>query len=749
MKIYLIKPRFPVTYWGFEYSNDLSGVQYTSPPLSLATIAALTPRDIEVEICDENIDAINYDVDCAIVGLTAYLMQGPRAFEIAAEFRKRGKLVVLGGPITGLDAERCKGRADVLFIGEAEYTWPQFLRDYRAGSYQPEYVQTEKVRMEDSPVPRMDLLKLSKYVHATIQTTRGCPFGCEFCDIVVLFGRKVRSKTTAQVIAELHAVAAQRIDSIFFTDDNFIGNKVYAKELLHAIIEFNRATAHAFSYMTQVSINLAKDEELMSLMRQANFNKVFIGIETPRKASLQEVNKGQNLKTDLLRDVQKIQSYNIGVSAGMIVGFDHDDQSIFQEQFDFIMAANIPWAMTGILQAVPKTPLYERLQAEQRLNETTAYFEVDNTALDVNIIPKNMTRAELVKGYLGLIRQLYSYQNYAQRVIGSLQGYADPRGHSNRLPSLAQLKVVWRTLRYFLLTFDSQRRKFFTQIMAYTLRHKPYAVVDAMTYIVSFKHLRAYVYEHLEQIRSQKTAAAFAVASASEFAPYSRQTLNAAYKELRKHATAISQHAATAYDELKNQAADLSKHAAAEYDEWRKQATLPTADDWRKYAAATSQQATLASEELVKHAADIGRHALAQYEELHKQAALAVQQALTAYEELKQHAPSAVQQQRRRSYEELRARALAQTRQASAACEDVRKQMTALSQQIAARYDEISVQAALTGQKAAQVSKHVAEHYKALAEEAVIVRQKAVGFLEQQLENTLATFSLPVITREN
>ena len=463
MKIYLIKPRFPITYWGFEYSNDLSGVTYTSPPLSLATIAALTPFDIDVEICDENIEEIDFDKECDLVGLTAYLMQGPRAFRIAEEFRKRGKTVALGGPITGLNLEDCRGKADVLFVGEAEYTWPTFLDEFRQGRYQTEYIQTEKIDMRDSPVPRMDLLKLDKYVHAAIQTTRGCPFGCEFCDIVVLFGRKVRSKSVEQVIAELREAVKQPVSSIFFTDDNFIGNTRYAKELLQAIIEFNNSTKIPLAYMTQVSINLARDEELLELLYKANFTNVFIGIETPRKSSLQEVNKGQNVRTNLLEDVKKIQSYNISVSAGMIVGFDHDDDRIFQEQLDFIMEANIPWAMTGILQAVPKTPLYKRLEQEQRLDLTSEYFEVDNTALDVNIVPKNMSKEQLIQGYTWLVQQLYTHDNYAKRVIGSILSYSHAAEKRFALPTRWQLNVVLRAVKYYLVTLDRKRRRFFLE----------------------------------------------------------------------------------------------------------------------------------------------------------------------------------------------------------------------------------------------------------------------------------------------
>lgn len=504
MKVYLINPKFPVTYWGFEYSNDLSGRKYTSPPLGLATLAALTPGDIEVEICDENIEEIEFDNDCDLVGLTAYLVQGPRAFHIAEEFQKRGKTVVLGGPITSLEPEACMDKVDVVFRGEAEYTWKQFLEDFRNGSYRKEYVQTEKVDLRDSPVPRFDLLKLYQYSHVAIQTTRGCPFNCEFCDIVVLFGRKVRCKEISQVVNELHEAAKYSMDSIFFTDDNLVGNRKYAKQLLRTIVEFNNTQNTSFQYMAQVSIDLAKDEELLRLFYEAHFTKIFIGIESPRQDSLKEANKRQNLRSDLIADIKKIQSYNISVSAGMIVGFDHDDLHIFQEHFDFVMKSNIAWAMTGILQAIPKTPLYERMKRENRLDTTTA-TDCNNTALNLNIIPKRMTKEELISGYTWLLKQLYSYENYAKRVIGTLNDYAQLPKVKFYIPQLSQLKIVLRTLRYYLLTFDSKRRKFSLRILKYVFLHKPHTFHAAMVHMICFKHLHTYVYEQLEKANSAKT----------------------------------------------------------------------------------------------------------------------------------------------------------------------------------------------------------------------------------------------------
>jgi radical SAM superfamily enzyme YgiQ (UPF0313 family) len=667
MKIYLINPKFPVTYWGFENSNDLSGLKYTTPPLALATVAALTPPDIEVEICDENIEAIDFDNDCEIVGLTAYLVQGPRAFQIAEEFRKRGKLVVLGGPMTSLAPETCLGKVDIVFVGEAEYTWKQFLEDYQAGSYQPKYVQTERIDMRDSPIPRFDLLKLPQYSNTAIQTTRGCPFNCEFCDIIVLFGRKVRCKDVSQVVEELHEAAKQPIDSIFFTDDNFIGNRKYAKELLHAIIEFNKTLSVPLQYMTQVSINFAKDEELLQLFYEAQFNKVFIGIETPRKDSLKEANKGQNLKTDLVADIRKIQSYNIDVSAGMIVGFDHDDVGIFQEQFDFIMETNISWAMTGILQAVPKTPLYERLKQENRLITSTDYCTLNNTSLDVNIIPKNMTKEELLAGYKWLVQQLYSYENYAKRVIGNLKTYTKKPKVKLYIPSFPQLKIILRTLRYYLLTWDRKRRKFSVDILKYVLLHKPHAFHDAMVHLVSFKHLHTYSYEHLEKLMSQKAS------ELEQSFAETRQAIAAAYEDLRKHADAVSKQALLAYEELKKQVAAVSKHAAAEYEELRKQADAVSKraaseyEELRTYTATVSKQTAAEYEELRKHVTAVSQRAAVAYEELRKQAIVVSKQAAV----LSKHAAAI--------YGELGKQATAASKQATAVSEKLEKMVTSVS----------------------------------------------------------------------
>ncbi|MDH5681684.1 MAG: B12-binding domain-containing radical SAM protein, partial [Spirochaetota bacterium] len=412
MKILLINPKFPPSYWGQEYSGPITGYTYVFPPLGLATVASLSAPH-HVEIIDENVEKIDFEYakQFDIVGLTGYMIQSEREFEICDELRSRGIFVAIGGPNAYLIKEDCREHCDVLIAGEAERTWPKFLKDFEQGEWQNYYEEAEKISLDYSPIPRFDLIKLSKYTAGIIQTTRGCPFTCDFCDIIVMYGRKVREKPVEQVIQEIDALRLLGKNNIFFADDNFIGNKRYAKQLLRAIKDYNNLHNNSLEYYTQVSMNLAHDEELLQLMYDCRFLKVFIGIESPRKSSLEGASKGVNTRNDLLTDVRKIQSYNILIMAGMIVGFDSDDREIFQEQVDFLQAAGIPYAMVGTLQAIPHTPLYDRLKRENRLIDCGS----GNNFASTNIVPKLMTFQQLIEGYNWLASQLYTVEKFTKR----------------------------------------------------------------------------------------------------------------------------------------------------------------------------------------------------------------------------------------------------------------------------------------------------------------------------------------------
>src|SRR5262249_35998759 len=322
--------------------------------------------------------------------------------------------------------QECRPHCDVLFEGEAEYTWPRFLSEYAAGRHADHYQEPEKIHLPDSPPPRLDVLRKS-YAHGIVQCTRGCPFTCEFCDIIVTYGRKMRYKPVAQVLHEVQAWHRRGAIQVFFADDNFVGNRAYAKELLRALARWNARQRAPLGFYTQASVDMVRDEELLGLLRDANFFAVFLGIETPRKSSLAEAHKAQNARLDLVAAVHKIQSYNLSVFAGMIVGFDNDDPDIFEEQYEFLQQAQIPIVMLNALEAVPRTPLYNRLRAEGRLLEGQAPADeavrYRSGVGRTNFRPLHMTGGQLEEGLERPFQRLYAPEAFAARLLGNLSRF--------------------------------------------------------------------------------------------------------------------------------------------------------------------------------------------------------------------------------------------------------------------------------------------------------------------------------------
>jgi radical SAM superfamily enzyme YgiQ (UPF0313 family) len=495
MKIYLIAPKNPESFWTFDRILPSLGKKCVFPNLALPTVAAITPAEHEVILGDENVAPIDFDSDADIIGITGYVVHRLRVLAIIDRFKQRGKFVVVGGPLASLCPEELRGKADVVFVDEAEYTWPQFLRDYAAGTWQPEYVQHEKPSMHDSPLPRFDLLQTDAYRTMTIQFARGCPFNCEFCDIIVMYGRKPRTKTVPQIMAELDAIHRLRLPNVFVVDDNFIGNKKEAKALLKAIGAWQEAHGFPIELMTEVTLNVAQDDELLQLMRAANFSTIFIGIESPRPASLQETHKTQNIREDMMTAVHRIQRAGIEIMAGMIVGFDHDDTSIFDEQFRFIQDARIPISMTGLLNAVPRTPLYQRMRAAGRLVAES----VGDQFVFTNIIPEGMSRLELYAGYKELLQRLYDYGNYRRRAMALIlnQGVAI----RNKLMSGQDDAGILARLLWSCVVRASPRRAAMTlRLMLETALRRPRAMRQALTLALVHKHLYEYVHEISRQL---------------------------------------------------------------------------------------------------------------------------------------------------------------------------------------------------------------------------------------------------------
>ena len=430
MRLLLINPKFPESFWSFTWAIEevLPKKSTTCPPLGLATLAALCPSDWEVRIVDENVEAVPLCPEADIVGVCGMGVQFPRQRELLAHYRNRGYFTVAGGSYTSLCNDKYASLADTVIAGEAEYIWKSFCGDFQRGEAKALYHETGTVALTDSPVPRFDLLQLDRYSNATLQYSRGCPFRCEFCDIIVMFGRKPRVKSHEQVGRELDALRHAGMRSVFFVDDNLIGNIPQAKELLRFLVRYQNEHGYDFSFGTEASLNLAQNRELLALFREANFGWVFIGIESTDPESLKETLKTQNLREDILTSIRRIYAYGIDVLAGFIVGFDNDTTETFESQYRFITDAGIQSAMIGLLTAMPRTPLYERLKKEGRIDESEDSAE--NTRGSTNVVPKNMTLGAMIEGYRALYARLLTDREIAQRIRNKVRFLRSPRYRS-------------------------------------------------------------------------------------------------------------------------------------------------------------------------------------------------------------------------------------------------------------------------------------------------------------------------------
>ena len=419
LSIALVNPRLPPGFHGFDFALPIigNGVRAAMAPPALPLLAALVPEGHEVVLFDENIEEIDAGAlrRFDIIGMTGMLVQRPRMLSLLQELRDLPGLLVVGGPAVTADESPFERLCDVRFVGEAEQTWPEFIECVAAGKRSAgRYEQGERTDMSTVPVPRYDLLRRGVYWRAAVQFSRGCPFLCEFCDIITQFGRRPRLKSPAQVLAEFEAVLKAGFSSCFLVDDNFIANKNQAKALLKEIVRWQRERRYPLRLTTQASLNLAEDPELMELMAEANFSAVFIGIESPRQACLEEVRKNQNIHAvNMLERIRRVRDHGLVVLGGFIVGFDHDDMGIFEEQFDFIERSGIAQASIAILQPIPSTPLHARLRDAGRLSADVR---------GVEFRPLQMSAEELVRGYEGLIRRLYDPHVYFGRLY---RGYCE------------------------------------------------------------------------------------------------------------------------------------------------------------------------------------------------------------------------------------------------------------------------------------------------------------------------------------
>ena len=449
-------------------------------PLGLATVAALTPDDIEVDIWDEAVhglvsDDTDFEKDYDLVGVTGYINHLSRVRQLGEMFRRRGIPVAVGGPGVSSAPEHYRNDFDILFIGEAEYIWPQFLAEWKAGRYRSEYRQVDKLDMAHSPLPRWDKVAtdMQHYVCAGVQTTRGCPFDCEFCDVIYIYGRQARHKSIEQVLEEISALEHLGVDRILLCDDNFIGNPRYAKALLKALIPVNNAFHQPVGFFTQLTLNVAKDDEMLELLADANFSGLFIGIETPNIDSLIETNKPQNYKTDMIADIKKILSYGLPITAGLIVGFDHDDSNIFDRQFEFVQETCIPMPLAHMLKAPVGTKLWVRLHKEGRVVQfwQDGAHPLNDTRAWTNIIPQQMRRRELMSGYLSLVERLRDWQNFEARVKGMISLI-------QRQPKVTPRNTSWEqslgVFKFVLEGMEPEVRQSTIRLLQHTRQHAPF-----------------------------------------------------------------------------------------------------------------------------------------------------------------------------------------------------------------------------------------------------------------------------------
>jgi radical SAM superfamily enzyme YgiQ (UPF0313 family) len=487
-RIYLINPKTPENFWAMQGTLDIVGKHKTlMPNAALLTLASLTPAglDIAYEFCDENLALARLDFACDLVAITGYTLQGERMQVLSEAFRKRGVPVAVGGVFATLETGRARAMADFLFVGEAELTWPRFLRDWLGGRAEPLYQQDEFIDLKTSPAPDLSHVQAADYLYFSVQTCRGCPNNCDFCDVVRLVGRKFRTKTIAQILHEVRNAHARGAETVFFSDDNFLVNRAFTVDLLRELVAWNRTLARPLSFSTQATVQIGADEELLKLLADARFSVIFLGLETLSSECLDEVNKGQMARFDPREVVPRISSYGIMPFLGMIVGFDHDTPAVFGDIERFLDETGSPIASISVLNAPKNTVLYQRMQAEGRLQEEFRGF----WHLTTNIVPKGMTLQELYTGHKALFHNIYEPERFERRMTKWLANVRYLTNlYSTRRKTLHRLPLIARVLRHFLFRVPSPVRRMFWNVVKSAWRTNPRLISRAVSVLVQYWH---------------------------------------------------------------------------------------------------------------------------------------------------------------------------------------------------------------------------------------------------------------------
>lgn len=484
MNILLIYPKYPDTFWSFKHALQFVRKKSSSPPLGLLTVAAMLPATWDRRLADMNVSRLREsDLDWAdMVLISAMNVQRQSVNEVIARARAKEKTIVAGGPLFTIEPESFPD-VDHLILNEAEITLPLFLSDLGRGKPKRIYQTDEYADITTTPTPMWELIDLKHYDSLNLQFSRGCPFNCDFCNVTSLLGHRMRLKTTKQLIAELDKIydlGWRR--GIFIVDDNFIGNKrILKQEVLPALIEWRKGKTGCL-FVTEASVNLSDDDVLIELMVKAGFTQVFVGIETPDDVALAECSKSQNRNRDLVGSVKKLQQMGLQVMGGFIVGFDSDDESIFERMIDFIQQSGIVTAMVGLLQAPVGTQLYQRMLREGRIKNA---YSGDNVDGETNIIPK-MDMGLLKKGYRKILDSIYSAKGFYERVRTFLIDYK---------PSRHPVTLHWEEIAAFLssifkIGIKSKERWHYWKLFFWTLFHCPKKFPLAITFSIYGYHFR-------------------------------------------------------------------------------------------------------------------------------------------------------------------------------------------------------------------------------------------------------------------
>lgn len=484
MRVLLIYPANPDTFWSFKHVLRFVAKRSTFPPLGLLTIAGMLPKEWDLKLVDLNVERLrDADVRRAdYVMISAMIVHRESVNEIVSRCAALHKPVIGGGPLFTTGHEQFP-QIPHFVLGEAEDVMPGLVRDMAAGTVKRTYQATDRPEVTGVPIPRWDLIRMRHYVTMAVQFSRGCPFDCEFCDIIVMNGRVPRTKSPAQLIAELEALRQHGWkDMVFIVDDNFIGDKKRTKALLREIIAWRERVHPSMGFLAEASVNLADDPELCELMGRAGFTKVFVGIETPSPESLQECHKLQNKGRDLVQSVKTLQNAGMEVMGGFIVGFDHDQQDVFARQFEFIQRSGVVTAMVGLLQALPQTRLHQRLVREGRME---AVSSGDNTDAFLNFKTR-LSREFLQNGYRDLMNRLYEPKAYYRRIRTFLENYR---------PRRSQVRLSWSDIQAFLKSFwmlgiRERGRHFYWYFFWSTLLWRPRQFRHAIELAVMGYHFR-------------------------------------------------------------------------------------------------------------------------------------------------------------------------------------------------------------------------------------------------------------------